>query len=108
MNQFSGHWGCSWCAQAGRMALESERGLWMNCRSLSGGPVASTSLELVDQPLHSITSRLVVGDSLRGPLARVHDRGVIAIAEGAPDRRQAHSRQLSRQIHGDLAGERDG
>src|SRR3954470_8872014 len=104
MNQFSGHRGCSTCAQARRATLDSEAGLWMNCRSLSGG----SDPKFAGEALDGLTGVLVLGDPLGGALAGMHDRRVVAVAEGAADRRQADARELAREVHGDLARGGDG
>src|SRR5919106_5994126 len=69
--------------------------------SLSGAP--DSSLELLGEPADGVVGLRIGGDPLGRTPAGVQDRGVVAAAERAPDRRQRLVGQVAREVHGYLA-----
>ena len=71
---------------------------------MRSGSAAGALLDPRGELLHLVVDAPTLGHLLADLLVRVHDRGVVAAAEGLPDLRQRHVGQLAAEVHRDLAG----
>src|SRR6185295_17351832 len=64
--------------------------------------VAGALLDARRELLHLFEGLAPLGDLVADLLVGVHDRGVVAAAEGLPDARQRQVGELAAEVHGDL------
>src|SRR5690606_10591645 len=93
------------CAVRGARLISARVATQRHPRSewMPGERRSSAAAELRGDLCHLVVQRATLLHELADLLVRVHDRGVIAIAEELTDLRQRQTRAFATQVHRDLA-----